>query len=39
MKEEIKNALRDIEKAFIIYYDENNLENKEKITRVFSKLI
>ena len=38
MKEEIKNALRDIEKAFIIYYDENNLENKEKITRVFSKL-
>lgn len=38
MKEEIKNALRDIEKAFIIYYGEDNLENKEKITRVFSKL-
>ena len=38
MKEEIKNALRDIEKAFIIYYGEDNIENKEKITRVFSKL-
>lgn len=38
MKEEIKNALRDIEKAFIVYYGEDNIENKEKITRVFSKL-
>lgn len=30
MKEEIKNALRDIEKAFIIYYGEDNIENKKK---------
>lgn len=38
MKEEIQNVLKDIEKAFIIYYGEDNTENKEKITRVFSKL-
>ena len=38
MSEKIWEALPDIEKAFIIFYGEDNIENKEKIIRVFNEL-